>query len=57
MAAMGHLASVASDSCIIWSTSGAGTNSITKVRSLYSKDGNHFVQAKFSGDGHALATL
>ena len=57
MVMMGHIATVSSDSCIIWSTSGAGTNSVSKLRSLYSKDGNHFVQARFTADGHALVTL
>ena len=57
MVMMGHIATVSADSCIIWSTSGSGTNSVSKLRSLYSKDGNHFIQARFAADGHTLVTL
>jgi len=57
MVMMGHIATVSADACNIWSTSGAGTNSVSKLRSVYSKDGNHFVQARFTADGHSLVTL
>lgn len=47
---MGHMVTVSPDTCVIWTASGS-SNSISKLRSIYSKDGNHFVQAKFSADG------
>ena len=56
-ALIGSIATVSADTCVIWTTSGPGTNSVNKLRSIYSKDGNHFVQAKFTVDGQSLVTL
>ena len=52
---MGLLMSLSSEQCILWST-GQG-NSIGKHRSIFSKDGNHLKQAKFTLDGQSLVTL
>ena len=54
---MGLIATVSNDSCVLWTTSGPGINSVSKLRSIFSKDGNHFTQAKFASDGQALFTL
>jgi hypothetical protein len=52
----GHLVTLSPDACVLWSSSGS-TTSVSKLRSIFSKDGNYFVQAKFIADGTALATL
>ncbi len=49
------LATLSQDACALWSI--ASGNSVTKQRSLYSKDGNHFLAARFSADGQSIVTL
>jgi hypothetical protein len=54
---MGHMVTFSPDTCVIWSASGSNSSSVSKLRSIYSKDGNHFVKAKFTADGQSIVTL
>lgn len=54
---MGFLTTFSNDSCVIWANQGSGCNSVSKLRSIYSKDGNYFTQVKFTADGQAIVTL
>jgi len=54
---MGHMVTVSPDTCVIWTTSGSNSSSVSKLRSIYSKDGNHIVKAKFTADGQSIVTL
>lgn len=52
---VGKTASLSNEACIIWSSVGA--NSVNKLRSIFSRDGNYFQKARFTADGQALVTL
>ena len=49
------LLSVSPDSCQLWSTT--NSNSVSKHKSIFAKDGVHFTQARFSPDGQSVITL
>jgi WD40 repeat protein len=49
-----HLATLSNEACILWSNA---SNSVNRLRSIFSKDGNHFTMARFSADGQSLVTL
>jgi hypothetical protein len=49
-----RLVTISADACVLWQTSG---NALSKQRSISSKDGNHFTQARFTADGQAIVTL
>ena len=51
----GHLLSLSLDACVLWAN--AGGLSVLKYKSIFSKDGNHFTQARFTSDGMSLVTL
>jgi hypothetical protein len=52
---MGMLLSVSNDVCILWGKT--QNQSLSKLRSLFTKEGCHFSHAKFTLDGSKLATL